>query len=507
MLHATPASPIEACDAERLRLERLAALDILDSPREREFDAVVAIASRLLDCPMALVSLVDDHRQWFKASCGIDAVETPRDIAFCAHAIRHDDIMVVPNATLDPRFAANPLVTGDPRIRFYAGVPLRLWGTDGIDGIGTLCVIDIKPRLLTEADAAVLRDLAALVCALIRARSTAADAIRLSSELQERCHALDRQHRQFRHAERLAQIGSWRLPIGGDAVEWSDQVYEIYGLPLGVQPPLDKALDHYLPHDRPTIAAALERTIAGQGPYDIETEFVTATGQRRRVRSVGELEVIDGRPVAAIGVFQDVTRQYEMEQALRRNATTDALTGIPNRAHFTEMLAGKFAQAQAEDGPLALLLIDLDGFKQVNDSFGHIAGDGLLQLMAERLRKPARAHAFVARLGGDEFVMLISRPRDCARLETLVAGLLRDLRHTVSQDGQTRAVSATIGAAMVEPDMAGPADLIHKADLALYHAKREQRGTARIHGRDMPIMAARPATTRLGGTARGTVAG
>ena len=499
MLHAVPTSSIEASEIERLRLEKLAALAILDTPREREFDAVVAIACRLLDCPIALVSLVDDHRQWFKASCGVDATETPRDIAFCAHAIRHDDIMVVADATQDPRFAANPLVVGPPGIRFYAGVPLRSGLTaeeDGLPGIGTLCVIDTRPRTLTEEDAAVLRDLAALVCGLIRARSTASDAIHLSGALHEHIHSLDRQHRQFRHAERLAQIGSWRLTLEDNQLDWSDQVYAIYGLPRTARPPLESALDHYLPGDRAKIAAGLERTIAGDGPYDIETEFVTATGQRRRVRSVGELEVIDGRAVAVIGVFQDITRQYEMEQALRRNATTDALTRLSNRAHFTDTLADKFAQAVSEDAPLALLLIDLDGFKQVNDSFGHMAGDELLKLMAERLRQPSRANAFVARLGGDEFVMLISRPRDCARLETLIAGLLRDLRHTMCHDGQSRDVSATIGAAVVEPGISEPGDLIHKADLALYRAKREQRGTARIHGREAAIAATKPTRRR-----------
>ena len=141
--------------------DRIAALRryrILDTDPEAEFDQMVRLAGRLFNTPIALVSLVDTHRQWFKARLGIDAKETPRDIAFCDHAVREKATLLVPDATLDARFADNPLVTGDPNIRFYAGAPMMT--PEGL-ALGTLCVIDSKPRHdFGPAEQATLEDLA-----------------------------------------------------------------------------------------------------------------------------------------------------------------------------------------------------------------------------------------------------------------------------------------------------------------------------------------------------------
>lgn len=140
------------------RLAALGGLGLLDSGRDAEFDAIVAEAAERLGAPIALVSLIDADRQWFKAAQGLAATETPRQVAFCHYAIRRDDGLVVPDATLDPRFAGNPLVLGEPRIRFYAGLPLR--APTG-QAIGTLCVIDQSPRPgLARGDRAALARLA-----------------------------------------------------------------------------------------------------------------------------------------------------------------------------------------------------------------------------------------------------------------------------------------------------------------------------------------------------------
>lgn len=155
---------------EILRLKILHDLAILDSPREQNFDDVAQVAMQLCDVPIAIVSLVDTDRQWFKSCLGLDVGETPRDIAFCAHAILvPNEVMVITDATKDFRFADNALVIGQPHIRFYAGAPLI--AADGI-ALGTLCVIDYKPRTLTHAQISALQALARQVVQLLRLKAT-----------------------------------------------------------------------------------------------------------------------------------------------------------------------------------------------------------------------------------------------------------------------------------------------------------------------------------------------
>ena len=158
----TPAAP----DNERLRLDALRRLAVLDSPAEERFDRITRMARNMFDVPIALVSLVDENRQWFKSCCGLSVRETARDISFCGHAILGEELFVVEDAASDPRFADNPLVTGEPHIRFYAGHPLEVG--HGLK-LGTLCIIDSKPRQLDTRDRALLADLAAMVEGELRA--------------------------------------------------------------------------------------------------------------------------------------------------------------------------------------------------------------------------------------------------------------------------------------------------------------------------------------------------
>ncbi|MDD2858387.1 MAG: GAF domain-containing protein, partial [Candidatus Nanopelagicales bacterium] len=150
--------PLPADEAQRLAA--LQSLGILDTPPEERFDRLTRMARDVFDVPIALVSLVDDTRQWFKSSQGLAASETSREVSFCGHAILDDDVMVVPDARVDPRFADNPLVTGDPTIRFYAGAPLS---TAGGQQVGTLCIIDSRPREWSPEQSRRLRELADVV--------------------------------------------------------------------------------------------------------------------------------------------------------------------------------------------------------------------------------------------------------------------------------------------------------------------------------------------------------
>lgn len=144
-------------DDEAARLKNLHSLKLLDTAPEERFDRLTRLARRLFDVPIALVSLVDANRQWFKSSAGLDASETPREVSFCGHAILQDQILEICDAEQDERFHDNPLVTDKPGIRFYAGHPLGL--EDG-SKLGTLCLLDTRPRKLNDEERELLRDLA-----------------------------------------------------------------------------------------------------------------------------------------------------------------------------------------------------------------------------------------------------------------------------------------------------------------------------------------------------------
>jgi GAF domain-containing protein len=179
-----PAIPRNEAD----RLQALRALGLLDSPPEKAFDDVVALTRAVLDVPMAMISLIDSERQWFKAAAGLDAQEAPRSLSFCGHAIHQPDVFVVPDATVDPRFHDNPFVVGEPYVRFYAGFPLT---HPGGFRIGTLCALSPVPRDEFDAEGrARLRMLGAVALDAIELRSARSELVRLRSALD--CHAAAR---------------------------------------------------------------------------------------------------------------------------------------------------------------------------------------------------------------------------------------------------------------------------------------------------------------------------
>ena len=195
---------------EPQRLESLRQYAVLDTPAEAAFDDLTELAAHICEAPIALISLIDENRQWFKSKVGLDASETSRDVAFCAHAIHQPDLFIVPDATLDERFADNPLVTGEPRIRFYAGAPLLT--PDG-HALGTLCVIDYQPRELRPDQQRALRVLSRNVIGQLELRRRALETASLLAERDEILAALLREQadtdlRVQRRTEQLAHSES-----------------------------------------------------------------------------------------------------------------------------------------------------------------------------------------------------------------------------------------------------------------------------------------------------------
>lgn len=242
---------------EQTRLETLRSLDILDTPQEERFDRLTRMAKRMFGVPIALVSLVDETRQWFKSCVGLDASETSREVSFCGHTILDNSVFVIPNTLEDQRFADNPLVVNEPNIRFYAGCPLSLNGHK----LGTLCIIDQKPRSFEKEDIEALRDLGAMV---------------------------------------------------------------------------------------------------------------------------------------------------ERELAAVQLATLDELTNISNRRGFMMLAQHSLNICARQKIPAALVFMDLDKLKPINDKFGHAEGDHALMAFSSQMKNLFRDSDLFARLGGDEFTVLLT---------------------------------------------------------------------------------------------------
>lgn len=292
--------------SEAQRLDVLRSYRILDTLADPAFDRLTALASDLFDAPIALISFIDEDRQWFKAHRGMPQSQTPRAWSFCDHAIRMEpgSVMVVEDALEDVRFADNPLVTGAPAIRFYAGAVLTSAGGN----LGTLCVIDTKARPRPSArELDRLTQLAGMVVAEIERPHQA----RLASERQ----------RLLELAETQAGVGRWRIDVATGKITWSDLVYAIHGVKPGTfDPNLDEAIAFYHPDDRDTVAGHIAAAIASKGVYEFELRLIRSDGAVRDVVARAGCQLDDhGEVIAVVGLFQDITEQKQARTALEES--------------------------------------------------------------------------------------------------------------------------------------------------------------------------------------------
>jgi len=355
------------------RLDVIHNLGLETSADRALFSRITVLASTMLGCPIALLSIVEDVRQWFLGRTGIDLDETPRDVSFCAVCISGEGPLLVPDARADLRFCDNALVTGAPFIRSYVGVPIR--GEGGVL-LGALCAISPEPHAFCSdqiGPLAMLAEQAEKIIALhVRTR-----------ELSLANAALKQTSQIFRQAERATNVGSWRVDLASQRLYCSDQIYAITGLERGRSVSVEQAVTLYQSEDQAMVIKALEETVAHGKPFAFETSIRRGDGERRRIRVVGERIDVDGRPDSVAGIIHDCTEEHLRNAALKRAAEHDRLTGLFNRASFDRKLAAAMRSANSE--PVMVALIDLDGFKDVNDTLGHLVGDRVLVAIAEHL--------------------------------------------------------------------------------------------------------------------------
>ena len=452
------------------RLAALHAYDILDTPRESQFDALVSLAAYAFDVPIVLLTFVDEHRQWFKATFGstVAGSQTSRNISFCTHAILSPDRpMVVEDATKDVRFSDNPSVTGALQYRFYAGAPIV-----NIDGfaLGTICILDTVARSISSRELDALSALAVAVASTLeRGRSHA--------ELVE-------SQAHYRYRMELSPHISWTAGPDGLLLELGPQI----AVPIGQQvEQVDRRgwVEVVHPEDQFEFRHHRSEALRLGTVFDREQRVRTADGNYRwfRIYAAPRRDA-DQKVIRWYGIAEDITARRVIQEKFQHLAYHDGLTGLMNRVRFRELLEGQTLSGP-NGRPFALLCLDMDSFKAVNDTLGHLAGDSLLQRIADRLRHCVRITDIVARIGGDEFFIVqtnLEKPEDAAALaERILAALAESLaleNHVLSQ-------TASIGITLYPQDAVDPDKLLQSADLALYRAKEEGRGTYRFFQPEM----------------------
>ena len=322
---------------------------------------------------------------------------------------------------------------------------------------------------------------------------------------------LRRSERLLAETQRLAHVGSWEWdsPGGSERLAWTDEMYRLAGLvPQSVMVTARLWLDITHPADRQRLETSLRQAFERPGPFELAQRLVLPTGEVRHLAVRGEVEHdSDGRALRAWGSAQDVTERHRVQEELRRTALTDPLTGLGNRLLLVDRLRKWIAALDgAADGRhrhVAVIAVDLDGLKRVNDTYGHATGDDLLRETARRLRSVVRDRDLVARLGGDEFVLL------CAGVDTPGASRLAERIVTeisspyLLPGGVTAWSGASVGVTVTDDPRDDVDHLLAQADRALYAAKGDGGNRYVVHPGAAGLVAVPPPPDRPLGLAAG----
>ncbi|MCY0146281.1 diguanylate cyclase [Hoeflea sp. G2-23] len=452
-------------DRETERLAKLQKYTILDSLPEAAYDRITRLASHMLKVPIALVTLVDSDRQWFKSKVGIDVQETPRDISMCAHTICRPDVFVVEDTTLDERFRDNPMVIGEPGVRFYAGAPLN--ASDGLI-LGTLCVADRVPRTLSEMEKSLLVDLAAIIADALETRLLLERAEKAENRLSDAMECLpsgfvlfDKEDRLVLCNSRYREIYSRSADVIKPGALFEDMVRT--GVERGQYPQAAGKEDAW-------IASHVQ---VHQNPGEPTEQYLPDD----RYIQVHNRRTGEG---GLVGFRIDISEKKRQEQALALMAWTDGLTGALNRRRFFELATIEIGRARREEAPMSLLLLDADHFKKINDRDGHAAGDRVLEGLVARWEAELRPHDMIGRVGGEEFCVLLPGMGEAEALRAAerLRAAIADLPFAV--EGQLIRVTVSAGIATLNADDTLET-LMKRADMGLYEAKEAGRNRFAVY--------------------------
>ena len=614
-------APIPLHEAERL--QTLDNYCVLDTKPEEVFDDLTTLTANICDVPIALISLVDESRQWFKSRVGISATETSRDVAFCAYAILNsNDILEVSDAQTDKRFFDNPLVTGDPKIRFYAGAPLV--APNGLC-LGTLCVIDTKTRKLTDQQKFALTYLSKVVInqlelhrslALLKSAESMlkSNNIVLESELQKEVmerYQLEINSRQILDAAfdavitvnqdlRLTYFNQEAATLFGHSLndQMNKEIYKLI-LPSDLYKILKKDIANFLKtHVSSYVGKRIEiigshadgskipiefslislkhqygytfnafiRDLSikkksieelrlssilyagkeGIAITDVEMKILRVNQAFEEITGYSPNEVVGTKPhilqssahdasfylgiLHAINTegtwegeiwdkrkngeafpqhlivtavqdsdnavanyvfsFSDISESKKAAKDIFNLAFYDALTGLPNRRYLLDKLRQALSTSARSGLQGALMFIDLDNFKTLNDTLGHDSGDLLLQDVAKLLKATIRKVDTLARLGGDEFVIILEGLGEqglmpSTQIELVANKILTAINIPFELKGNIVHTTTSIGATLFKSHLNKIEELLKQADIAMYQAKKAGRNTYRFFDKRM----------------------
>ncbi len=287
-------------------------------------------------------------------------------------------------------------------------------------------------------------------------------------------------------AQRIAHLGSWEWDVKTGEIFWSDETFRIYGYePQEFTPDAEKLRKVVHPDDRETVDKNIHRALHKHEPYDIEHRIVRPGGEERVVHRQARVFFDDeGQPQRMAGTIHDITERKELEERLEHQAFHDSLTELPNRVLFLNRLAHALTQTGREGGPVAVLLLDLNHFKVINDSLGHDAGNVALVGVAKRLRASVRPGDTVGRIFGDEFAVLLGAPSGTDEARRVAGRIQERLQEPLEVEGQEVFVSPSIGIALGNTQDS-PEEVLRRADLAMYAAKKRGKAKCEEYRPDM----------------------
>ncbi len=314
--------------------------------------------------------------------------------------------------------------------------------------------------------------------------STAAAVEKLSAlvEAQARTirdyEAAQRSREVFERASAAARLGVWECDLTTEKLVWSNGTYDMFDIARGRPLVRHQTLRCYPDKSLKALEIVRGSALRERRGFNLDSEICTSGGNRRWIRITAAVECAGARVIRLVGIKHDITEEKLKWERTRYLAEFDELTGLANRNQFRARLAEVCRATRDQPSGGALLLIDLDGFKDVNDSLGHAAGDACLQKAAQRLKSACTEATLVARVGGDEFAVLLPAPHTVIRAGVIAARIVTTLSRPSNSIARNFRLGASVGIAPVHP--CTPDELFRCADLALYAAKAAGRNTFRI---------------------------